>query len=115
MISATGLASIINTASSSIDDSSAAVEESFKVRVTIAGFKGNCGEEVKITLAYKSEIFDLCEGDERTLEDQRADPISSQEYHFEFSKGRIAIGESFDVCVEASGGNSDCKTLTNPP
>jgi hypothetical protein len=49
-------------------------------------------------------------GEERPLE-QRADPISSEghEFEFEFPKGQIAVGESFDVCVELS----DCKTLTN--
>jgi hypothetical protein len=80
--------------------------------VTIAGVKGNCRQEVKITVAYKSETFELCEGDERPLEEQRADPISSQGYQFEFPKGQFAPGEYFDVCVEISGGLSDCKTLT---
>ncbi len=36
-------------------------------------------------------------------------------YQFEFPKGQIAVGESFDVCVEVSGGFSDCNTLTNSP
>ena len=36
-------------------------------------------------------------------------------YEFEFPKGQIAVGESFDVCVEISSGFSDCKTLTNLP
>lgn len=48
--------------------------ESFEVLVTVAGVKGNCGQEVKITVEYKSEIFELCEGDKRPLEEQRADP-----------------------------------------
>jgi hypothetical protein len=52
------------------------------------------------------------EGDERPLEEQRADPISSQGYQFEFPKGQFAPGDYFDVCVEISGGLSDCKTLT---
>jgi hypothetical protein len=85
--------------------------ESFEVLVTVAGVKGNCGQEVKITVEYKSEIFELCEGDERPLEEQRADPISSQGYQFEFPKGQFVPGKYFDVCVEISGGLSDCKTL----
>ena len=48
---------------------------------------------------YKSETFNLCEGDEIPLEEQRAYPIASQGYHFEFPKGQIAVGESFDVCI----------------
>jgi hypothetical protein len=86
--------------------------ESFEVLVTVAGVKGNCGQEVKITVEYKSEIFELCEGDKRPLEEQRADPISSQGYQFEFPKGQFAPGKYFDVCIEISGGLSDCKTLT---
>lgn len=86
--------------------------ESFEVLVTVARVKGNCGQEVKITVEYKSEIFELCEGDERPLEEQRADPISSQGYQFEFPNGQFAPGKYFDVCVEISGGLSDCKTLT---
>jgi hypothetical protein len=54
----------------------------------------------KITVAYKSEIFDLCEGDEISSEEQRVDPIVSIEYPFEFPKGQIAVGESFDICFE---------------
>jgi hypothetical protein len=33
---------------------------------------------VKITVAYQSDMFILCEGDERQSEDQRADPIASE-------------------------------------
>jgi hypothetical protein len=66
-------------------------------------------------VAHKSEIFQLREGDERQSEQQRADSLSYQGYQFEFPKGQIALGESFDVCVESSGGFSDCKTLTNSP
>jgi hypothetical protein len=54
--------------------------EAFEVLVTVVGVKENCGQEVKITVAYKSETFELCEGDERPLEEQRADPILSQGY-----------------------------------
>jgi hypothetical protein len=43
----------------------------------------------------------------------RAEPIVSQEYEFKFPKGQIAVGESFNVCVEAPGEYFDCKTLTN--
>jgi hypothetical protein len=102
--------SIINTLAS-LDDSGIAGGEQFKVLVTVAGVEGNCGEIVKITVAFKSETFDLCEGDERPSEEQRADPMTSQEYQFEFPKGEIAVGEFFDVCVEGPG----CKTLTNSP
>ena len=77
--------------------------------------EGNCGEELKIIVAYKSDTFELCEGCERPSEEQRADPISSEVHEFEFPKGQIAVGESFDVCVEVSGGFSDCTTLTNSP
>ena len=83
--------------------------------VTITGVEGNCGEELKIIVAYKSDTFELCEGDERPLEQQRANPISSEGHEIVFPKGQIAVGESFDVCVEVSGGFSDCKTLTNSP
>ena len=69
--------------------------------------------EGKNNIAYKSEPYQLCEGDERPLGMQRADPIASQEYQFEFPKGQIALGESFDACVEGPGGHSDCMTLTN--
>ena len=109
-VSSTRLASISNTASASIGDSNSAVEEQFKVLVTVAGIKGHCGKEVKITVAYKSEIFDLCEGDEITSKEQRVDPIVSIEYPFEFPKGQIAIGKSFDVYVEGPDGYSDCMT-----
>ena len=44
------------------------------------------------------------------MKGQRADPITSKGYQFEFPKGQIAVGESFQVC-EVSG----CKTLTNSP
>jgi hypothetical protein len=54
---------------------------------------------LKIRVVYKSETFNLCEGDEIPLEEQRADPIASQGYQFEFPKGQIAIGESFDVYI----------------
>jgi hypothetical protein len=114
-VTATGLASISNIALASIDYTDTAAEEQFKVLVTVTGVKGHCGEEVKITVAYMSETYDLCEGDERPLEEQRADPIVSQEYQFEFPKGQIAVGESFDVYVHGPGGFSDCKTLTNSP
>ena len=77
--------------------------------------EGNCGEELKIIVAYKSDTFELCEGDERPLEEQRADPISSEGHEFVFPKGQIKVGESFDVCIEISGGFSDCKILTNSP
>ena len=62
-------------------------EEPFELSVTVTGVEGNCGEELKIIVAYKSDTFELCEGDERPLEEQRADPRSSQEYQFEFPKG----------------------------
>ena len=71
-----------------------------------------CGKELKIIVAYKSDTFELCEGDEKPSEKQRADPISSEVHEIVFPKGQIAVGESFDVC-EISGGLSDCKTLTN--
>ncbi len=54
------------------------------------------------------------EWDERPLEQQRPDPIVSKGH--EFPKGQIAVGESFDVCVEGPGRYySECKTLTNLP
>jgi len=45
----------------------------------------------------------------------RADPISSEGHEIVFPKEQIAVGESFDVCVEVSGGFSGCRTLTNSP
>ena len=111
----TSLASVTSTALTSIDYSDTAVEESFRVLVTVTGVEGNCGEELTIIVAYKLDTFELCEGDERPLEEQRADPISSEGHEIVFPKGQIAVGESFDFCVEISGGFSDCKTLTNSP
>jgi hypothetical protein len=80
----------------------------------VAGVEGNSGAQIKIIVAFKSETFDLCEGNERPFEEQRAGPITSPGHQLEFPKGQIAVGESFDVC-EVSGGFSDCKTLTDSP
>jgi hypothetical protein len=80
------LTSVSNTVIASIDYNETAVEESFKVLVTVAGVEGNCGQEVKIIVAYKSDTFELCEGDERPIEEQRADPICSEGDEFEFIK-----------------------------
>jgi hypothetical protein len=44
------------------------------------------------------------------MKGQRAVPIWSQEYQFEFPSGQIAVGESFDIWVEDVDGYSDCKT-----
>jgi hypothetical protein len=114
-VSATVLPSICSTASASIDYSDSATEEQepFKILVTIGGVKGHCGEEVTITETDKSGTYQLCEGDERPYEEQRADPISSEGHEIVFPKGQIAVGESFDVCVEISYWFSDCETLTN--
>jgi hypothetical protein len=49
------------------------------------------------------------------MKGQKGDPIASQEYQFEFPNGQIAVGESFDVCVEGPDEYSDCKSLTNSP
>jgi hypothetical protein len=43
-------------------------------------------------VVYKSDTFELCEGDERPLEEQRADPISSEGHEIAFPKGQIAAG-----------------------
>jgi len=111
----TSLASLSSAALASFDYSDTPVQESFRVLVTVTGVEGNCGEEVTITVADKSETFELCEGDERPSEEQIADPISSKGHEIVFPKGQIALGESFDVCVEGLGGYSDCKTLTISP
>jgi hypothetical protein len=112
----TSLASLSSAALTSINYGDTAIEESFRLLVTVTGVEGNCGEELKITIvAYKLDTSELCEGDERPSEEQRADPISSEGHEFEFPKGQIAVGESFDVCVEVSSGFSDCKTLTMWP
>ncbi|MDQ3970383.1 MAG: hypothetical protein M3227_01695, partial [Thermoproteota archaeon] len=71
------LISISSTASASIDYSDTSIEEVFKVIVTVAGVEGHCGEELTITVADKSETYELCEGDERPSEEQIADPIAS--------------------------------------
>jgi hypothetical protein len=97
------LASVSTTALASIDNNDTTVEQSFKVLVTVADVEGNCGEELKIIVAYKSDTFELCEGNERPLEEQRADPISSEGHEIIFPKGQIALGESFDVCVKGPG------------
>ncbi|MFL6411296.1 MAG: hypothetical protein ACJ71K_08650 [Nitrososphaeraceae archaeon] len=65
VISAIALTSISSTALASIDYSDTAMEEVFKVIVTVAGVKGHCGQEVTITVADKSRTFELCEGDKR--------------------------------------------------
>jgi hypothetical protein len=44
--------------------------------------------------------LDFAEEGERPLEEQRADPIASIGYQFEFPKGQITVRESFDVCIE---------------
>jgi hypothetical protein len=111
----TSLASLSGTVLASIDYSDIAVEESFRLLVTVTGMEGNCGNEIKIIVAFKSDAFELCEGDERPSKEQTADPISSEGHEIVFPKGQIAEGESFDVCVEDPGGYSDCKTLTNSP
>jgi hypothetical protein len=36
----------------------------------------------------------------KEMKEQRADTIVCQGYQFEFPKGQIAVGESFDVCVD---------------
>ena len=115
LLAVTSLASVTSTALASIDYSETPVEESFRVLVTVTGVEGKCGEELKIIVASKSDTFELCEGDERLSEEQIADPISSEGHEIVFPKGQIAVGESFDVCVEISSGFSDCKTLTNSP
>jgi hypothetical protein len=90
------LASVTSTALASIEYSNTAVEESFRVLVTVTGVEGNCGEELKIIVAYKLDTFEICEGDERPLEEQRGDPISSEGHEIVFPKGQIAVGESFE-------------------
>ena len=112
---ATSLVSLRSAALASFDYSNTPVQESFRVLVTVTGVEGNCGEEVKIIVAYKSDTFVLCEGDERPSEEQRADPISSEGHEFVFPKAQIIVGESFDICSEVSSGFSDCKTLTISP
>jgi hypothetical protein len=65
----TSLASLSGAALASSVFSDTPLQESFKVLVTVTGVEGNCGEELKIMVAYKSDTFELCEGDERPLED----------------------------------------------
>jgi hypothetical protein len=77
-VSATALPSISSKLSPSIgySDNASKEEEPFKVLVTVAGVEGNCGEDVKITVAYKSETYQLCEG--------MKDPLKNKEliqYH----------------------------------
>jgi hypothetical protein len=92
LLAVTSLASVTSTALASIDSSNTAVEESFRVLVTVTGVEGNCGEELKIIIvASKSDTFQLCEGDERPIEEKRADHLTSQAYQFEFIRGQIAM------------------------
>jgi hypothetical protein len=65
----TSLASIISAALASFHYSDTPVQESFRVLVTVTGVEGNCREELKIIVAYKSDTFELCEGDERPIEE----------------------------------------------
>jgi hypothetical protein len=88
----TSLASLSGAALASFDYSDASVQDSFRVLVTVTGVEGNCGEELRIMVVYKSDTFELCEGDERPLEEQRADPISSEGHEIAFPKGQIAAG-----------------------
>ena len=83
LLSVISLAPVTSTALASIDYSDTAVEESF--RLLVIGVEGNCGEELKITIiAYKSDTFELCEGDERPSEEQRAHSIASIEISLNF-------------------------------
>ena len=115
LLAVTSLASLSGAALTSVDYNNTPVQDSFRVLVTPTGVEGHCGEEVTITVAYKSETFELCEDDERPSEEQRADPIFSEGYEFEFPKGQIAAGETFDICIESSDRFSVCETLTNWP
>jgi hypothetical protein len=42
-------------------------------------------------LLYELETFELHKGDERASEEQKADPIASLGYPFEFPKGQIVV------------------------
>ena len=59
----TSLASLSSAALASVDYSDTPIQESFRVVVTVTGVEGNCGEELIITVADKSDTFELCEGD----------------------------------------------------
>jgi hypothetical protein len=90
-VSATALTSITSTSSASIDysDSASEEEEPFKVLVTVAGVKGHCGKQVKITVAYKSETFNLCEGDERSCEEQEQIQWRLKDFSLNFQKDKL--------------------------
>ncbi len=62
-----------------------------------------CGEEITITVG-KIRTFEefLCEGDERPLEEQRADPIVGEGFEVRLPKGHIEEGESIDMCLEVA-------------
>jgi hypothetical protein len=60
LLAVTSLASVTSTALASIDYSDTAVEGPFRVLVTVTGVEENCGEELKIIVAYKSDTFELC-------------------------------------------------------
>ncbi len=46
----TSLASLRSVALASIDYSDIAIEDSFRVLVTVTGVEGNCGEELEIII-----------------------------------------------------------------
>jgi hypothetical protein len=68
------LLSMSGTSSALLSDNMSTTDgegrKSLDIVVTVAGVKGNCGEEVKITVAYQSDMFILCEGDGRPSEEQ---------------------------------------------
>ena len=63
--------------------------EPSEVLVTVVGVKENCGQEVKITVAYKSESFELCEGDEDRLKNKEQIHYHSKDISLNFQKDNL--------------------------
>ena len=80
----------------------------FKVIVEVGFDEDQCGEEIEVSVAWKERTEILCEGDERSMSEQKNDPIISEGYEFQFPRGEISDGETFKACVD-----NECKIKEN--
>jgi len=91
-----------------------------KIFVNVNNITSYCGEEITITVG-KIRTFEefLCEGDERPLEEQRADPIVAEGFEVRLPKGKVQERELIEVCVKVVD-DRKCEVTTytsdnNPP
>jgi hypothetical protein len=70
-----------------------------------------------VSVAGQQQYVEVTEGDERPLDDRRANPIVEVERVFEFPEGQIAEGRVFQVCIKSLDPVytylDECKTLKN--